>query len=152
MENKKFDNVITSYLNNSMIVESSSEETSEKNRFWHSDERGKVAVILDNCNVDFLEYAEFANSGIKRGHHYHDKYTEYLYVLSGQIRVVAKLLSTGELTNFIIKRGDLLTIKPNVAHGFLSLSHAEVLTMGTGSNPFNDRKSFKEFPDELYSV
>ncbi|MCL2410275.1 MAG: cupin domain-containing protein [Treponema sp.] len=152
MGNQEFSRTIQSYLNDNMIVESSPKVEGETNRFWHSDKRGEVAVILDNINVNFLEFAEFAASEIKRGHHYHEKYTEYLYVLSGEVKVIAKSLITEEEISFFIRKGDLLTIKPNIAHGFLSITHAEVLTMGTGSNPFNDRKSFSEFSSEHYSV
>jgi len=152
IENQKFNKTICSYLNDNIIIESSPKVDGEITRYWHSDKRGEVAVILDNTNVNFLEFAEFATARIKRGHHYHNKYTEHLYVLNGEIKVIAKSLNTGEEISFLIKKGDLLIIKPNIAHGFISLSQAEVLTMGLGDNPFNDRISFSEFSSEHYNV
>ena len=152
MENQKFHKTVQSYLNDNMVVESSPKVEGGSNRFWHSDKRGEVSVILDNVDVNFLEFAEFAAAGIKRGHHCHEEYTEHLYVLNGEVKVIAKSLYTGEEISFIIKKGDLLTIKPKIAHGFISLTQAEVLTMGSGSNPFNDRKSFSDFSSEHYNV
>ncbi len=39
-----------------------------------------------------------------------------------------------------LKAGDCVTIPPRVAHMFVSTTPAIVLSMGTGSDPFDDRE------------
>ncbi len=146
MNNK--DEKIKSYLNGAITVESRIVPAEE--RTWTPDDRGEVTVVLKDKNVNFIEYAEFSREGVKRGHHYHTDYVEYLYVLSGRIKVIAHVFSTGEEITFEVEKCDMLTIQPNVAHGFISLSRAEVLTSGYGANPFEDRKVFSAFSKELY--
>jgi dTDP-4-dehydrorhamnose 3,5-epimerase-like enzyme len=149
MEKKRFTVIEEAFLGGAIVLQSTPDGEDPQSRYWHSDARGEVAVVLDGTTVDFLEYAEFAEPGVKRGHHYHKAYTEYLYLLSGEITVLARRLDNGEGASFKAVKGDMIVIQPMVGHGFISLTRAEVLTMGSGSNPFTDRTAYTDFEDLL---
>lgn len=131
------------YLNNKVHLETLPKEADGKGRFITSDERGIVSLFISNDPVEFVEYAEFKNKGVKRGFHYHKNYTEYIYVSSGKLLFVGKAVKSGESVELIAETGDLLTIAPNIAHGLLSLKASSIIAAGKGENPFKDRHVFK---------
>jgi len=137
------------YFNGQLIVEQLTRAADSEGRFRNNDERGEVAMIITNGSLEYVELAEFAHRGIRRGYHYHTAYTEQLYVISGKLYIAAEMLETGEKTLLEINAGDVIKIKPGVAHAFIALEKSLVLSMGSGADPFADRHRFTDitFPE-----
>lgn len=133
------------YFSGHLIVETLNADADSYGRFRNSDERGEVAMIVTKGNLEYVELAEFADKGVKRGYHYHTMYTERLYVISGQLYLAAEMLETKEKALIGINAGDVITIMPGVAHAFVSVRKSLVLSMGSGADPFADRHRFSEF-------
>lgn len=138
--------VTQSFLQGKVILEKLPREASEDGRFFGGDERGDVAMFFSGKNVEYVEYAEFKNKGVKRGFHYHNNFTEYACVLYGEIRFVGKVVGSDDEIEVLLSEGDILTIKPGVAHGFLALEKSGIIYAGNGQSPFKDRKPFTELP------
>jgi mannose-6-phosphate isomerase-like protein (cupin superfamily) len=94
-------------------------------------EKGEMAQILNRTGEAFknLVYWELdsTKTGQERGHHYHEKKTERFYVLTGELELSVKELSSYSSKKLIVRAGNRLTIAPRVAHAFRSLMYAQVL-------------------------
>lgn len=111
-------------------------EHTEK-RFW--DDRGETTIVAERGPIDFLEYLEFKEAGDVRGGHYHERYTESFYVISGCVRLTALDVASGVIEEFQLGAGDLVTIPGLVAHRFVAQEACRALAFGTGSSPLEDR-------------
>ena len=138
-----------SYFEGKLLLEHLSSNRDSIGRFCTSDSRGVIAMFSANRTCDFIEYAEFKHMSIRRGFHYHKRFIEQLYVLSGSLTLVAQPLeaSPTERIAVSIGAGDVITISPLVVHGFVALEPAAVISFGSGADPFVDR-----YPHSLDAV
>jgi dTDP-4-dehydrorhamnose 3,5-epimerase len=82
--------------------------------YKRKDERGQLIELFKGKFVQ-------ANLLIMRrggvwGNHYHQKTTEYFYLLSGELNVSFKQLKTKKLKTCLYKKGEFFIVKPNTIH------------------------------------
>lgn len=134
-----------SYLGGRVKIESLGKDQDATGRFRNGDQRGEVAMVVSNSNIEFVELAEFVDKDIKRGYHYHKSYKETLYLISGQLKLAATDVKNKDSILINISAGDSMTILPGIAHAYLSLEKSLVLSMGSNANPFSDRHIYTDF-------
>jgi len=102
----------------------------EAERRIYSD-KGEMAQIINRKDDSFRQIVywdiDSPRTGVDRGHHYHRKKTDRLYVISGEIELLLEDRQTGEKTTAHLTAGDRVFIAPGVAHAVRSLTHAQVL-------------------------
>jgi quercetin dioxygenase-like cupin family protein len=95
-----------------------------------SDERGDIVDILKQCVV---EYATLITSkkGAVRANHYHKETFQYVYLMSGRMRVVAQM--PGEpRSEVVLETGDLIVNVPLERHAFEALEDSTMLVLTRG--------------------
>ena len=94
-------------------------------------EKGEMAQILNRTDEAFkqLVYWELdsTNSNQERGHHYHGRRIEQIYVLTGELELLLKDIESSDNKKVIINAGNRVTISPRVAHAYRSLMYSQVL-------------------------
>lgn len=143
-------NKTVTYLDGKVTVYTLSKEVDQLGRFRGGDERGDFAMMIAGENIDHLEYAEFATAKVKRGFHFHQKFTEKIYVLKGSLILAVADIASPSQVNIPIAPGELVTIQPNIAHACFALESTIIVAMGHGSNPFADRILYKDLSFSEY--
>lgn len=109
--------------------------------------KGEMAQILNRAGEAFrhLVYWDLdtPRTGQERGHHFHEKKTDRLYVLAGELEFLVQDLSTGERKVFRAKAGSRIQIVPRLAHAFRSLGFAQVLEYAPDPYDPSDTRPFK---------
>ena len=94
-------------------------------------EKGEMAQILNRTHEAFkqLVYWELdsARTSQERGHHYHERKVERLYVLTGELELSLKDIESLASKRLKVKAGNRVIISPRVAHAFRSLMYSQVL-------------------------
>ena len=94
------------------------------------DERGDITDILANEPIEFVTMIS-SKAGSVRGNHYHKKTSQWVFMLSGKIRVCAKSEGSKLQENLIIK-GDLILNKPYEQHAFEAIEDSKFLVFTSG--------------------
>jgi quercetin dioxygenase-like cupin family protein len=100
------------------------------------DERGEIIDILKQSIV---EYATLITSkkGAVRANHYHKETFQYVYLLSGRMRVVAQM--PGErASEVMLETGDLIVNVPLERHAFEALEDSTMLVLTRGPRGGDD--------------
>jgi len=94
-------------------------------------EKGEMAQILNRADEAFKQLVYWELDSTKpdqeRGHHYHERRIEQIYVLTGALELLLKDIENSDIKKMIIKVGDRVTISPKVAHAYRSLMYSQVL-------------------------
>jgi dTDP-4-dehydrorhamnose 3,5-epimerase-like enzyme len=102
----------------------------EAERRIHSD-KGEMAQIINRENDSFRQIVywdiDSPRTGVDRGHHYHLKKADRMYVISGEVELLLEDPQTGEKATALLKAGDRVFIAPGLAHAVRSLTYAQVL-------------------------
>ena len=89
--------------------------------------RGELAVLTDGSTpLRHLCYVEL-RAGMVRGNHFHKLRHEYFYVIAGNLAVQLQDVSTKEQASVKLQTGDMLFIKPGIAHALNPLSEGHAL-------------------------
>lgn len=81
--------------------------------------KGELAVMSEGAmDIRHLAYVEL-REGMLRGDHYHKLRQEYFYLISGNVTLHLQDVSTGERATTTINTGDLVHIKPGIAHALI---------------------------------
>ena len=92
--------------------------------------------IKDKKFVGILNF--LPGTGI-RGKHYHVKKEEIMYVVSGKMKMYFWLPDHPEnLEEVIVKKGDLITIQPNLAHGVEAIEDTLVVELSPNEFDISD--------------
>jgi mannose-6-phosphate isomerase-like protein (cupin superfamily) len=92
-----------------------------------SSPRGELAVLTDGSTpIRHLCYVEL-RAGKVRGNHFHKLRYEYFYVIAGNLAVELRNLRTDESASVELRPGDMLFIKPGVAHALNPLNDGHAL-------------------------
>jgi mannose-6-phosphate isomerase-like protein (cupin superfamily) len=80
---------------------------------------GELAVLGDGKTaIHHLSYVELKEA-MPRGNHYHKLRHEYFYLISGDAEMVFEDIATKEQSGTLLRPGDLVYIKPEIAHVFV---------------------------------
>jgi quercetin dioxygenase-like cupin family protein len=117
-------------------------------RFRGGDLRGEVAWLASGHAYEHLHVVEFAAAGVRRGFHRHVAHRETLYVFTGALRCLASRPGRARLER-LLEAGDLVTMAPGLAHGFVAREPSIAVAMGTGSDPVEDCVAAPELAEGL---
>ncbi len=80
--------------------------------------QGELAQFHDSdVAVHYIAALELTESGV-RGNHYHLTKVEHVYLMRGEMDLIAQEMKSGERVEVVIQAGDLAVIQPGVAHAF----------------------------------
>jgi hypothetical protein len=83
--------------------------------------QGELAQFYDaEEGIRYIAYAELVVGGV-RGNHYHDVKEEFVYLVTGELLLVAQNIESGEHAEAKLQPGDLIFISTRVAHAFKTL-------------------------------
>jgi mannose-6-phosphate isomerase-like protein (cupin superfamily) len=109
--------------------------------------KGEMAQILNRARESFrhLVYWDLDSKKSKqlRGNHYHLRKTERYYVISGRLELLLEDVVSLQNKKIRLSAGNCLTVSPNIAHAFRSLSYTQVLEFApvpydpTDTRPYN---------------
>lgn len=104
-----------------------------------SDERGQIIDILKKSVV---EYATIITSrkGAVRANHYHKETFQYVYLMSGRMRVVAQMPGE-QVSEVVLETGDLIVNVPLERHAFEALEDSTMLVLTRGPRGGDDYES-----------
>jgi oxalate decarboxylase/phosphoglucose isomerase-like protein (cupin superfamily) len=100
------------------------------------DDRGRIIDVMEA--IDF-NYATVISSrkGVTRGNHYHEKTTQWVYVLRGRMMAHSRM-PDGELQRAILETGDLIKNPPFEQHALTALADSEFLVLTAGQRGGKD--------------
>lgn len=94
------------------------------------DGRGVITDILAGELVDSVTIIT-TRGGAVRGNHYHRETTQYVYVISGRMRMTIQ--PTGQPSrSFVVTAGDLVVTPPNERHAMRALEDTVFLALSRG--------------------
>lgn len=97
------------------------------------DERGNIIDVLNDVLIKHVGLLT-ARKGDIRANHYHNKQSQFNYIISGRIKVTTwDFDMQSEKTVSILEKGDLIEIPPKVAHIFEFLEASVFLDLTTES-------------------
>ena len=137
--------MIRSYLNDKLLLTEPNIITAPVDPALHRefsirDSRGIFSVFLRDEIFRYAECVQSAQNAI-RGNHYHRQTVECLFIAQGSLRCVFEDVQTGEKVEFTVGEGHKITIKPNIAHAFFSVT-ASMLFAVHQCDPLSDRHSY----------
>ena len=109
------------------------------------DRRGLIADIIYNDKINHIAYITTNKNGI-RGNHYHKKTIQYTFVLDGIIKYYFKKKSGKKISQFTLRKGDLIKTKFNEIHAFKTLSKKSImlaLTVGIRGGKDYEKDTFR---------
>ncbi|MCK9374527.1 MAG: cupin domain-containing protein [Syntrophobacterales bacterium] len=107
--------------------------------------KGEMVQILNRANEAYkhLVYWDLDKAGQERGHHYHKRKTEHVYILSGEMELLLEDLESGIKETVLVQAGDRLTIGPKVAHAYRSNKYSQVLEYSPETYDASDTVPYK---------
>ncbi|MDE5539110.1 MAG: cupin domain-containing protein [Bacilli bacterium] len=86
----------------------------------------------------YLAYLEFSPNKV-RGNHYHNTKEENLLVIKGIIKAKYWLLDNNETLELMLEPGDVVNVKPGVAHAYVSDGEASAIEFSPQILDYNDQ-------------
>ena len=94
-------------------------------------DKGEMAQIVNRREDAFRQIVywdiDSTRTGVDRGHHYHRKKTDRMYVISGEVELLLEDPQTGAQDRVILMAGDRVEILPGIAHAVRSRIKSQVL-------------------------
>ena len=101
-----------------------------KTRISFKDDRGEIIDLIENESINAITVVTFKKNAV-RGNHYHKKTTQWNYLMSGKLKVVAQ--APGEdVVERIMEPGDLIITGPNDRHALVGLEDSELMVFTKG--------------------
>jgi quercetin dioxygenase-like cupin family protein len=94
------------------------------------DHRGKIIDIIANEPVEYATLITSAKGAV-RANHFHKDTFQYLYVLSGKLRVVVQMPGM-PAEEGVMSEGDLIETVPDERHAFEALEDSAFLVLTRG--------------------
>ena len=94
------------------------------------DKRGKITLILENEHIEHAAIITFKRGAI-RGNHYHEKSSQYVFVLRGALKLLTHSPPQRKKVR-ILKPGDLVFTPPLERHAFVALKKSEIIALTKG--------------------
>jgi quercetin dioxygenase-like cupin family protein len=96
----------------------------------HADARGAITDLLSQEPIDSITLIT-SMQGATRGHHYHKETTQWVYVLSGRLKLLSQIPGAAVETS-ILGPGDLVVNGPLERHAMTALDDATFLVFTRG--------------------
>lgn len=96
----------------------------------HQDERGRIVDIIESVSFNYATIIS-SRKGATRGNHYHEKTTQWVYVLSGKLLAHSRF-GEGPVETRVLEPGDLLKNVPSEHHALTALEDSEFLVLTAG--------------------
>ena len=105
----------------------------------YQDSRGIIENFYFEEDINMIGYVESIKGSI-RGNHYHPVQTQKCLLISGSYISITKDLSdeNSVVETRLVKKGELSTIPPNVAHTMIFLEDSILLNLVTGDREHKD--------------
>jgi quercetin dioxygenase-like cupin family protein len=108
----------------------------QRRKVSFEDARGKIIDIIANEPVEYATLITSAKGAV-RANHYHKDTFQYLYVLSGKLRVVGQMPGK-EPQEAIMTEGDVIVNVPEERHAFEALEDSTFLVLTRGPRGGDD--------------
>jgi quercetin dioxygenase-like cupin family protein len=95
-----------------------------------SDERGEIIDVLRNSPVEYATLITSKKHAV-RANHFHKETFQYVYLLSGKMRVVAQMPGQPS-SEVVLGAGDLIVNVPLEHHAFEALEDSTMLVLTRG--------------------
>ncbi|HVU99902.1 MAG TPA: cupin domain-containing protein [Verrucomicrobiae bacterium] len=78
--------------------------------------QGEIAQFYDDAEaIHYVAFIEL-KAGTARGNHFHKQKREWIYLISGELRLKTEHVETHEKDSAVLRAGDLARIEPGIAH------------------------------------
>ena len=94
------------------------------------DIRGKIIDLLENETINAVTLITF-KKGAARGNHYHEKTTQWNYLLSGKIKLLTQIPGK-EVLETIMGPGEFTITVPGERHALFAIEDAELMVFTKG--------------------
>jgi oxalate decarboxylase/phosphoglucose isomerase-like protein (cupin superfamily) len=94
------------------------------------DARGIIADVMAGTMVDAITLIT-SKKGASRGNHYHKRTRQWVYVLSGKLRCLARTPG-GKTLRRVVGPGALIENPPREQHTFVALKDSAFLSISAG--------------------
>lgn len=112
----------------------------ENGKLFKYEKRGNINYVFHNGDgMRYLTYLEFTPNN-DRGNHYHNQKEESMIVLKGKLNAKYYLVDNPyETLELTLEEGDIVNIKPRVAHVYLSADGASAIEFSPQKLDYNDQ-------------
>ena len=93
------------------------------------DHRGEIFDILENVEIDSVSLIKSKKA--KRGNHYHKETAQYIYMISGKMRILSQIPGE-EIVETTVEKGDLYYTPPGEIHAWSVLEDSQILVLTKG--------------------
>ena len=94
------------------------------------DARGKIIDLIENESINAVTLITF-HKGAVRGNHYHEKTTQWNYLLSGKIKLLTQIPDK-EVSETIMGPGEFTITVPGERHALFAIEDAELMVFTKG--------------------
>lgn len=112
----------------------------QNGKLFKYEKRGNINYVFHNGDgMRYLTYLEFTPKK-DRGNHYHNKKEESMIVLKGKLKAKYYLVDNpSENLELMLEEGDIVNIKPRVAHVYLSEDGASAIEFSPQILDYDDQ-------------
>jgi quercetin dioxygenase-like cupin family protein len=96
----------------------------------HSDDRGTITDLISDDEINAVTFITFTKGAV-RANHYHERTTQWNYILSGEVLLVTQIPGLDKKEK-ILKKGDFAVTHPHERHALQGLINSEVLILTKG--------------------
>jgi len=96
----------------------------------YADERGSITDILQKEEIEYITVITSVK-GVERGHHYHEKTTQWVYLMEGRMKLLTQLPGESVVATILEKR-DLAMTSPMERHAMIALEDSVFLVFTCG--------------------
>ena len=94
------------------------------------DDRGEIIDVAEGIDFNYATVIS-TRKGVTRGNHYHEKTTQWVYLLRGRMMAHSRMPG-GKLERAVLERGDLLKNVPFEHHALTALEDSEFMVLTAG--------------------
>ena len=107
-----------------------------KKKINQKDKRGFILDIFVGKPKDHCSLVSFERNSV-RGNHFHKKSVQYSFILEGKLLMITSKVDIsgrymGKKIKKIVKKNDLITHKPFIAHAFKAINKSKMLAFADG--------------------
>jgi quercetin dioxygenase-like cupin family protein len=107
------------------------------------DDRGEIIDILVRENIEYVTLIT-SRKGASRGHHYHKRTTQWVYILEGRLNLLTQIPGDSVLAT-VLEKGDLALTEALERHGMIALEDSAfmVFTHGVRGGEDYEKDTFR---------